>query len=175
MGKREYDYRQDVISIQEEAQANKMFEAFLEAAPQFILQLSILLQTGDIGKNTRNILLYFFVLKIQRSCSKKNGKYFCNWQNWSKHLGEGAYILRSFHHWLLELFLEFGFVLLSSSGFLLLALSVAAVVFGIIGIKAAGPNKELGGEGWAIAGLSIGITNILFVFLVLMLILAAFA
>ena len=38
-----------VLSIEEEAQSNKMFEAFLEAAPQFILQLSILLQTGDYG------------------------------------------------------------------------------------------------------------------------------
>ena len=39
-----------IFQIKEEAQYNKMFEAFAEAAPQFILQISILLQTGVQGK-----------------------------------------------------------------------------------------------------------------------------
>ena len=38
------------LQIQAEAQSRKKFEAFLEAAPQFVFQLSIILRTGDYGE-----------------------------------------------------------------------------------------------------------------------------
>ena len=65
MDTRASENRRIVLSIREEAQTNKLFEALLEAAPQFILQLSILLQTGHIG----NFLIKLNYLKMQDSVS----------------------------------------------------------------------------------------------------------
>ena len=39
-----------VLTSKEEAQSHKNFDAFLEAVPQSILQLSIIFQTGTIGE-----------------------------------------------------------------------------------------------------------------------------
>jgi hypothetical protein len=39
-----------ILSIKQEALGSGLFEAFLESAPQFILQCSIILKTGKISK-----------------------------------------------------------------------------------------------------------------------------
>ena len=46
-----------VASIKEEALFDGLFEGFLEAVPQFIFQLSIILRTGVISKFLLNISL----------------------------------------------------------------------------------------------------------------------
>ncbi len=39
-----------ILSIKQEALGSGLFEAFLESAPQFILQCSIILKTGKMSK-----------------------------------------------------------------------------------------------------------------------------
>ena len=39
-----------ILSVKEEALGSGLFEAFLESAPQFILQCSIILKTGNMSK-----------------------------------------------------------------------------------------------------------------------------
>ena len=55
-----------VASIKEEALFDGLFEGFLEAVPQFIFQLSIILRTGVISKFLLNSLLNYFkgILKV---------------------------------------------------------------------------------------------------------------
>ena len=56
MDTRASENRKIILASEEQAQSTRMFEAFLEAAPQYILQLTILLQTGDYGNFHPKIL-----------------------------------------------------------------------------------------------------------------------
>ena len=53
-----------ILRIKNEALGSGLLEAFLESAPQFILQLFIILSTGQISKNffTENLLLVKLLL-----------------------------------------------------------------------------------------------------------------
>ena len=55
MDTRASENRKIILASEEQAQSTRMFEAFLEAAPQFILQLTIILQTGDYGNFLQKI------------------------------------------------------------------------------------------------------------------------
>ena len=57
LDRKKFPDSKEVIEIRENALYTKIYEAHLEAAPQIILQLSILQQTGDYGKYAIYILL----------------------------------------------------------------------------------------------------------------------
>ena len=50
--------RKIIMTIQQETVASGLLEAFLESAPQLILQCSIILRTGVICKETFKLMQY---------------------------------------------------------------------------------------------------------------------
>jgi hypothetical protein len=53
-----------IFKIKKEASESGVFEAFLESAPQFILQSSIVLRTGNICKILPFLLFLIHFLKV---------------------------------------------------------------------------------------------------------------
>ena len=67
----------------------------------------------------------------------------------------------------------FGSWILGAAGAnLFLPLTIAAIVFGIIGINKSGTNKDYSGEGLGVTGLAIGAFNIIIIGLVLVVLLS---